>query len=192
MPEAELCACAYPPPAISARQHGRIRVSFLRSTCLPGGGRRGAPFDDVHCMKMTTHTLMSLTGALVLLLLLGCRSASSSKDVAHVSEDAKLRQRITGNWTLSLDDDVKSRIVFGSHGDYACKVIGSDGKLIAQLEGTFEIKDGFLVETVLKDSQTDATVPRTSRAAIVRTGAQELVLTRADTGNEVVLRKESK
>lgn len=110
-------------------------------------------------MNMTTHTLTSLTGALALLLLLGCRSASSSSDAfalgtqdaiqknaAHVSNDSKLRRQITGNWTLFLDDGVKSRIVFSSHGDYSCKVIGSDGLSIAQLEGTFDVKDGFLVE----------------------------------------------
>jgi len=156
-------------------------------------------------MKIIMHTLITFAGALVLLLLLGCRSASSSSDVfqlggqdatrkgtVQVSDDAKLRQQIAGTWTLSLDGGVRSTIIFGSHGDYSCKVIGSDGVQIAQLEGTFEVKDGFLVDTVLKDSQTDAQVPRTSRAAIVRMGEQELVLRRADTGNETVLRKDSR
>jgi outer membrane lipoprotein SlyB len=154
---------------------------------------------------MIMHTLIRFAGALVLLLLLGCRSTSSSSDAFQLgthdairkgtvtpSDDAKLQQRITGTWTLSLDGGVRSIIIFGSGGDYLCKVFDPGGVLLAQIEGTFVVRAGFLIETVVKDSQTDAPVPRTSRAAIVRTGEQELVLMRGDTGGEAVLRRESK
>ena len=45
-----------------------------------------------------------------------------------------------------------------------------------EIEGTLEVRDGFVIDTMTKHSQTNAPVPVTNRQRIVRMDSREMVL----------------
>ena len=116
-------------------------------------------------------------------------------------DDSAVRRRLPGAWTFAADYEnghhSKITIKVDPNGDYVCQVVGASRT--SNLAGTFEVRDGVLIDTVTKISNTNLVTPRTYRARIVRSDGRELVLkyeannpgTISPT-NELVLRKEER
>jgi hypothetical protein len=98
--------------------------------------------------------------------------------------DAAVRTILPGTWTVTGDSSelghFKSMITVDRSGDYVSQVIFQgqwDGVTrTSNLAGTFEVRDGILIDTMRKHSNTNAVLPRISRAHIVRFDERELVL----------------
>ena len=63
-----------------------------------------------------------------------------------------------------------------SEGRYTCETVATNSKRAVRfsLEGVWQIKDGYLVDTVIKHSDTNFTVPVTFRARIAHFSDHEL------------------
>jgi len=93
-------------------------------------------------------------------------------------------QRISpGTWVVEgaypNGGNFKSTLVVAPDGDYRCQIIarGSSNEVRTfELEGTFRIQDGVLLDTTTKNSSTNAQVPNTSRARILRMDDREIVV----------------
>jgi hypothetical protein len=91
--------------------------------------------------------------------------------------------------------DFHSTIKVASNGSYTCQITShspSDGLRKSGLEGTFQVKDGVLIDTMTKNSNTNAVLPMISRYRILRADDRELVLESKTSysTNEVIFRKE--
>ena len=82
-----------------------------------------------------------------------------------------------------------------------CQVVahGESGVIrTADIEGKFQVRDGVLIDTMTKHSNTNAVLPRSTRARIVRINDREMVLNSESLGgqvsptNDVVFRKVGK
>jgi hypothetical protein len=71
----------------------------------------------------------------------------------------------------------KSTTSLDSAGRYVCNgsVTGTNGVRTFKIKGTMKIEDGFLVDTYTYYSNTNAPVPHTSRAKIIRRSESEVV-----------------
>jgi hypothetical protein len=133
---------------------------------------------------------------LVIPLLTGCNHRS----------DSELRKKLPGTWVVegsNTDDDrFKSAVTVDSSGHYVCQLVAHsrfDGVTRTyNIAGTFEVKNGLLIDTVTEHSNTNATLPMISRGLIVRANDRELAI-RFDSNqeldfstNEIVWRKEKK
>jgi hypothetical protein len=131
----------------------------------------------------------------LLLLLAGC----------HRQGDAETQRNLPGTWIMTRDDaengPFQSTITFGPSGDYVCQVVAKnrwDGLTrTSNLAGRFEVRDGMLIDTMTKNSNTNAELPIISTARIVRSNGRELVLKFEGNEpgyptNEIVWRKEER
>ena len=98
--------------------------------------------------------------------------------------DAKIRENLPGTWSVDLAaEGRRSTFTIATNGDFVCRT--SQG---AELSGSFQVEDGFLVETVAKSSQTNAHLPFVSRWQILQSDANQMVVT-DDGTNKFVLKK---
>ena len=121
---------------------------------------------------------MKLTLSLftVALLLTACRPKDSADD--------KMQKELSGTWTFEAryksGGSVEQSMTLARDGSYVLTLTmpgRTNGPRTISMEGTFRVEGGFLVDTVTKDSQTNAApMPRTNRARIVRLDGRELVL----------------
>src|SRR5580692_4815308 len=93
---------------------------------------------------------------LSLLLLLGC----------HKQSDAKVRNNLAGTWLFEKDfsngNKYESAIIVSSNRDYVCNITmhgDSNSLWTYKLEGSWQIKNGFLIDTTTKHSDTNAKLP---------------------------------
>jgi hypothetical protein len=90
--------------------------------------------------------------------------------------------KLAGTWledrTLASGGHFKCILQVGPSGAITnlITITGPASEQSLRWEGTWEIKDGVLIETITKDSQPNAPVPRVFRPRIVRMTARELVL----------------
>jgi hypothetical protein len=86
-----------------------------------------------------------------------------------------------GTWKCELDypsgGHFQSTMILGSDGRYVCNgsVTGTNGVRTFRVEGTMEIEEGFIVDTMTNHSNTNAPLPHTSRAKIIRQSEREIV-----------------
>jgi hypothetical protein len=117
--------------------------------------------------------------------------------------DAKVRRNLPGSWIAAGNYPEGGRftntITVDPTGGYVCHVAayGTDGILrTSDLAGKFEVRDGMLIDTMTRHSNTNAPLPSTSRCRIVRFDGRDLVITPDESvrgnlkTNEVVLRKQ--
>jgi len=122
----------------------------------------------------------SLVSLSLCYLLAGCSRHDSS-------------QSISGTWVF--DGSARHGInTVSRDGSYTGRVwtTNSDQVLESVIEGRWEVRDGVLVDTMLKHSDTNAVLPTTLRARIIKHSDQELVLQWDGMDNTAVLRKEAK
>jgi uncharacterized lipoprotein NlpE involved in copper resistance len=126
---------------------------------------------------------------LLTLLLMGC---------ARPEPKSGTTRNLAGTWVCVLDvpdhPHAETTTVVGADGHYSTHAKVTISNLsnrvwTADLEGTLEIKDGILVDTVTKDSQ-HTSLPRTLRAHVVRMNDNELVVKCEGSENESILRKQ--
>lgn len=85
-----------------------------------------------------------------------------------------------GTWTCELDypngGHFQSTTSLDSEGRYVCSgsVTSTDGVRPFTIKGTMRIEDGFLVDTYTNHSNTNASLPHTSRAKIIRQSEREV------------------
>ncbi len=86
-----------------------------------------------------------------------------------------------GTWVCELDypsgGHFQSTISINSEGRYVCNgsVTSTNGIRTFMIQGTMKIEDGFIVDTYTNHSNTNATLPHTGRAKIIRQSERELV-----------------
>ncbi len=112
----------------------------------------------------------ALQGLWIALVLAGCGGEKTS-------------QVPIGTWTLESDNanggHFESKMVVAADGRYVCHGVTMGTNKIPrtlEIEGTLQVKGGFVVDTMTKTSQTNAPVPVTFRERIVRMDGQEMVL----------------
>jgi hypothetical protein len=114
------------------------------------------------------------------LLLTACRR----KEETHLSPDTEMRKKLPGIWVFepkyaSGRNDQRVTTTVAADGSYVTSIAlpgRTNGPRTIKLEGTWRIEDGFLIDTITKDSQTNSSVPRTSRDRIIRIDDRELEL----------------
>jgi hypothetical protein len=135
-------------------------------------------------------------------ILVGCHRHDEPKPP---TEDARLQQKLIGIWSLHIDKDTggqtyaggqtfDSSLTVASNGAYAAELTtaGSLGVRKFKIEGTMEIKDGFLIDTMLKHSNTNFTHSSVSRARIIRFDDNELFVKYQEADFESVFRRVGK
>ncbi len=103
-------------------------------------------------------------------VLLGLLSTACSR------RDAAIQRELTGTWTRHLENGVTVTNVVAPDGSYRCQLVSGPTGRTDTLEGTLIATDGTLIDTVTKDSQTNAGIPRVMQWQIVRIDKHELVL----------------
>jgi hypothetical protein len=99
------------------------------------------------------------------------------------SADNKIQKTLPGTWLF------EARYASGSSNEWTVEVAQdasyvstvvvpgrTNGPWSIHQEGTWRVKDGVLIDTITKDSQTNAPVPNTNYARIVSIDDQKLVL----------------
>ena len=106
------------------------------------------------------------------------------------SRDSKISRILAGTWHA---DDLGSFTV-RSDGGYVWQITNLATGRAATLEGTFQVKDGVLFNTVTKSSRTNAHMPYVSHSQIVRANDREMVIIDGDAGGNVehIIRKDTK
>jgi hypothetical protein len=126
-------------------------------------------------------------------LLLGCHKQNTT-----------VHNSLAGTWLFETNypdgRKFESTITVGANGTYFGHInsLGHSNNFREfDIEGTWQIKDGFLIDTLTKHSQTNAKVPMVTRTRIVRSSDQELDVKIDDKqdpnfGHEAVFRKAKK
>ncbi|MSU59919.1 MAG: hypothetical protein EXS35_17420 [Pedosphaera sp.] len=106
-----------------------------------------------------------------------------------------------GTWVVEgnypWDAKFKSTVVVAQDGVYRCQLVTHNSSNVVrtvEFEGTFQIQDGMLVDTVTKHSQTNGPASITTRERILRISPREIATTRSEDAatnspNETVFRK---
>ncbi len=108
--------------------------------------------------------------------------------------DAQVRQMLPGTWSVSSGDSrvhvsVDQTSTIGSDGRYASKITNTSTGSVIDLEGTFQVSDGYLIDTMTKCSRTNAHVPNVYRARIIRADSREMVFAFDGGSSKVYFRK---
>jgi len=119
---------------------------------------------------------------IVLILLaissLGIHAAEQSQTA---QSDGEIRSKVVGTWVVDLQSpngmSMKGTVTIASGDKFVTKMILTmgDRKQEMNIEGTWETKDGFLVETITKSDSKLAAVGSVTRDKIIRVDDQELV-----------------
>ena len=101
---------------------------------------------------------------------------------------------MVGTWSFdTFGGHDNGRTTVEPNGHYVCEItiFGSNGVRRVELEGTQHVTNGTLVNTIIRDSQTNAPpVPRTNQAKIIRLDHTELVLRYEGMERDAVLRRQ--
>ena len=129
---------------------------------------------------------IAMTCLMVIQLLAACSRRDEPKPASQVAG----RNKMAGNW-LWTNAYMKGAFTVESNGNYVgvLKRVGSNHLRNIEMQGVMEIKDGVMIETVTKDTQTNGAVPRTSRAQIIRMDEREMVLRWEGLESDVILRR---
>jgi hypothetical protein len=101
------------------------------------------------------------------------------------SRDAKIRMNLPGTWVTDFGS-----FTVRPDGSYIGWHTNSTSGVVTN-EGTFQIRDGFLINTVTKSSRTNAHVPYVGYLRTIQANDGEIVLDEGG-GVEDVLRKDAK
>jgi len=109
--------------------------------------------------------------------------------------EANSGRNLQGTWVLKrvgADGSFHSQITITTNGNYVCQNIQRDNSnhvYTFQLKGTFQLSDGYLIDTVTNHSDTNFAVPSVFRAKIVRISDGELVVHDETNSVDAVFRK---
>jgi hypothetical protein len=102
------------------------------------------------------------------------------------SRDEKIRRNLTGTWAVDFGS-----FTVRQDGSYIAQFSSPTAGRVVTNEGTFQVRDGYMINTMTKSSRTNAHVPYVSRVRILQADSSEMVI---DDGGKVglVLRKNTK
>jgi hypothetical protein len=106
-----------------------------------------------------------LTFVLLSFLLAGCSR-----------HDATIQRELTGTWTRQFGNGFRITNVIAPDGSYQCQIVGLTNGTIDSLEGRLIAKNGVLIDTVTKDSDTNQQTPRIMQWQIVHIDSHGLAL----------------
>jgi hypothetical protein len=86
------------------------------------------------------------------------------------TKDMAIRKSLPGDWQVEMADGGKSESTYLPNGDFKCHVTFPSGNTM-EMVGRYEVKDGFLIETV-----TSASPPAVLRFQIIQSDDREMVL----------------
>jgi hypothetical protein len=100
-------------------------------------------------------------------------------ELKATASNSELQQKLAGIWkTTRIPAVYQSTVTVASNGIYVCDV--TDFSRVPSksdhLEGQWEIKDGFLIDTVTNSSATNIQLPMVLRAKIIQFNGDKLVL----------------
>ncbi|HET7626343.1 MAG TPA: hypothetical protein VFM25_13880 [Verrucomicrobiae bacterium] len=97
------------------------------------------------------------------------------------SADEQIRRQLPGIWTFDAryadGNEALCRVTVAPDGSYSSTITlphRTNGSRVINMEGAFRVEDGFLIDTVTNDSQTNASM--TFRSRILRANDHELIL----------------
>ena len=103
--------------------------------------------------------------------------------------DAAIQRQLTGTWTRQFGNGFRITNVIAPDGSYQCQIVGLTNGTIDSLEGRLIAKNGVLIDTVTKDSETNQQTPRVSQQQIVRIDGHQLVLSINNVATNMTLDK---
>ena len=110
--------------------------------------------------------------------------------------DAEIRKRLPGTWHVAqaASSHKGSQIIFviAPDGGFTNDVIRADGTLAAEIGGTFQVQDRYLVGTVSKDSRKSRSLPYVQRAKIIRADDREIIIGSDCTAQTTALKKDTR
>jgi hypothetical protein len=90
--------------------------------------------------------------------------------------DATIQKELAGTWTRHVGNGCIVTNVIAADGSYRCQLVGGPHGPTDTLEGTMIARNGVLIDTVTKDSETNQKTPRVTQEQIVRIDGHQLVL----------------
>jgi hypothetical protein len=120
--------------------------------------------------------------ALSILILVGCGRKTQ--------DDALIQRQLAGTW-IGDGGVVITTNTIDVDGRYSSVVVQSN-VVVARLEGTLKVRDGFMINTITNHSQTNLELPIICRATMIRLSNSELVLKWPWEQSESPLRKISR
>ena len=119
---------------------------------------------------------LTLSFFVVVLLIVACKRQD-------VSADAKIQKMLPGVWVsearFASGDYTLSTITIAPDSSYVCTISipgRTNGPRTISMEGTLRLENGFFIDTITKNSQTNSSVPSTNRCRVARIDDHELVL----------------
>ena len=116
------------------------------------------------------------------LLLVACRDRQAppepqSDALVPIASDAELSKRLPGTWILQKSN-FRSVITIASNGGYVAQITAPSSNRTDTIyqEGTWQVKDGALIDTMTKDSDETVQLPHTTRQWIYRADDRELAV----------------
>ena len=104
--------------------------------------------------------------------------------------DVKNFRKLVGDWAARYSDGLHNVKTIRPDGSFMCSVTPTDNVgFLYHFEGTLQVKNGILIETVTNHSDTNVHVPFSSRLPVVRLNDNSLVVRTNGTTNELVFWK---
>jgi hypothetical protein len=111
----------------------------------------------------------AIIGFFIVLLIVGILSWQHFK---YPSSDERIRHQLPGTW-INGPQDSKDSVNIDSDGNFVIKETFGTNEVAS--EGTWQVKDGFLIATTTKSSSKDERVGIVTKDKIIRVNDQELV-----------------
>lgn len=93
--------------------------------------------------------------------------------------DARMQRQIVGTWVatcqFTIGPALTNTITIAPDGSYECRIVSGSGRHY-YAQGVFKVQQGLLVDTQTNNSTTNAPLPLTSRARIIRIDEREMQL----------------
>ncbi len=121
-------------------------------------------------------TLAFVTDFILLLLLASEGTIMNSRQRSKPSRDAVINKNLPGTWVIDLGVSTRSTIVVSADGNYKCQITGLPSGELIKLEGTMQVKDGFLIDTLTYSSRITLGKPSVGRDRIIRANEHEMVV----------------
>ena len=132
---------------------------------------------------------------LLSLLAISIPSVLATTDPQKEASDAEIRQNVVGVWIVDIHStnggSIEGTVTIASDSKFVSKatVTVGDKKQEMEYEGTWQAKDGYLIEMITKSSSKVIPVGKVTRDKIIRVDDQELVF-QTESG-KMVTRKRS-
>ncbi len=121
-------------------------------------------------------------------------AACSHRDApVPLASDAEIKKVLPGTWVLETNIDgsnFRSVTTVAPNGDYVSQIESKTGT--RRLEGTWQVKDGCVIDTTTKNSDSNVHLPYTVRMPVIRADARELLIKVGEPEHVCVFRMERK